>query len=88
MVYPATGHQLPSDRVLRSIRLSQGWSLSSTTHSASGFPLRFVNGGDELVDCHQSELNQQPQYPRVATDAPGGPWRLSSHGKAQDDYGR
>jgi hypothetical protein len=51
-------YKLPADRLLRSSRLTRGWSLSGITRFASGFPVTMVNNGDNsLIGTNPNGVN-------------------------------
>jgi Carboxypeptidase regulatory-like domain/TonB dependent receptor len=68
-------YQLPVDKLFRSNRLSEGWSLSGITHFASGFPVTMINNGDNsLIGTNPNGINNssidEPDYS-------GGPLHLN-----------
>jgi hypothetical protein len=60
-------YQLPFDRLFRSSRLTQRWSLSGITRFAGGFPVTMINNGDNsLIGTNPNGVNNssidEPDY--------------------------
>jgi hypothetical protein len=66
---------LPFDQLLRSSRLTTGWTLSGVTHIASGFPVTMINNGDNsLIGTNPNGVNNSSVD---ELDYNGGPLHLN-----------